>query len=86
MTRQNLKCKACGSRRTSVTTAGKLANLTGDDSVLSSTAGVISPDTVMRLIAAVAGAFRAGFDYFTESKKHKRKVVVCEACGHWERV
>ena len=82
----SLACNKCGGRNTEVVEAKDLAKASGDSRVLTAPVGVVSPEVVAGLVAAIAAAVKAIFEWLTESEKNKKNVVVCKDCGYWERV
>ncbi|MCF5910917.1 hypothetical protein K3H35_19275 [Aeromonas veronii] len=82
----SVACNKCGSRNTEVVKAKDLAEASGDSRILTATAGAVSPEVVIGLLAAIAAAAKAIFEWLTESEKNEKKVVVCKDCGYWERV
>jgi hypothetical protein len=82
----SLLCKKCGSREAFACSAKELADGAGDPSFLVRPCGAIDPVSAGALIAAALAAFRAAVDYLARREENNATVVVCKACGHWERV
>jgi hypothetical protein len=82
----SLACNKCGSRDTFVCGARDLASKTGDQTLMTHTAGAIPPDVLITFIGLLVAAGKALFEYLGSREKNNPRVVVCKACGSWERV
>jgi hypothetical protein len=82
----SLACNKCGSRDTFVCGARDLAAKTGDRSFMTCTAGLIDPVSLVALFAILLAAGKALFEYLSWREKNNPPVVVCKACGRWEKV
>jgi hypothetical protein len=50
------------------------------------TAGAVAPDVLVPLLGLLLAAGKALFEYLGWREKNNPPVVVCKACGSWERV
>ena len=82
-----LACNKCGSREAFACNAKDLADKTGDASFMTARAGLVAdPVSVLALVGAVVAAAKAVFEYLGWRERNNPTVVVCRACGYWERV
>jgi DNA-directed RNA polymerase subunit RPC12/RpoP len=82
----SLACKKCGSRNTFVCGARELAAKTGDQEFMTAAFGIVAPNLLLTLFDALMKAGKHFFEYLGLREKNNSPVVVCKACGHWERV
>lgn len=85
-----LACKKCASRDTFTCRAKELADKTNNPAVISAACGICpDPVSVALLVGAakaIADAARAAFDWLAQREQANPVIVVCKACGYWERV
>jgi hypothetical protein len=82
----SLACKKCGSRETFICGARDLAAKTSDQSFVTCTSGAIIPRLLLPLLGSPLAAGKALFEYLGCREKNNPPVIVCKACGSWERV
>ncbi|MCP4991999.1 MAG: hypothetical protein GY928_39895 [Colwellia sp.] len=59
----SLKCKSCGSRKTTVVDAKKLSDETGDVNIMTASAGAVNPIIIIKAIESIAKAIGKVFGF-----------------------
>jgi hypothetical protein len=82
----SLKCSKCGSRDTFVCGAKDLTAKTGNPMFMTTAAGVVALHALPALVGMLLAAGKAVFEYLGWREKNNPPIVVCKACGAWERI